>query len=64
MATEITLSVWFWRERRHGRFWTLLLNALMWSGLIEIDHIGFEEAVELLLMEDQKVIQAFSPDAP
>ena len=42
----------------------MLLNALMWSGLIEIDHIGFEEAVELLLMQDQKVIQAFSPDAP
>jgi hypothetical protein len=36
----------------------------MWSGLIEIDHIGFEEAMELPLVEDQEMIQTFSPHAP
>ena len=36
----------------------------MWSILIEIDHIGFEETMELLLMKDQEMIQAFSPHAP
>jgi len=41
-----------------------LLNTLMWSGLIEIDHIGFEEAMELPLVEDQEMIQTCSPHAP
>jgi hypothetical protein len=36
----------------------------MWSGLIEIDHIGFEEAMELPLVEDQEMIQTCSPHAP
>ena len=36
----------------------------MWSILIEVDHIGFEQTIELLLMDDQEVIQAFSPHAP
>jgi hypothetical protein len=35
----------------------------MWSGLIEVHHICVEETVELLLMQDQEVIQACSPDA-
>jgi hypothetical protein len=35
----------------------------MWPGLIEIDHIGFEEAMELPLVEDQEMIQTFSPHA-
>jgi hypothetical protein len=35
----------------------------MWSGLIEVHYICVEETVELLLMEDQEVIKAFSPDA-
>ena len=35
----------------------------MRSSLIEIQDIGPEEAGELLLMEDQEVIQAFSPYA-
>ena len=50
-------------KRRHMKLRKLLLNTLMWSILIEIDHIGFEETMELLLMEDQEVIQAFSPHA-
>src|SRR5260221_12012847 len=35
----------------------------MGSGLVEVENICFEEAVEVLLMEDQEVIQAFSPHA-
>ena len=41
-----------------------MLTTLMWSGLIEIDHIGFEEAMELPLVEDQEMIQTCSPHAP
>jgi hypothetical protein len=35
----------------------------MGSSLIEIDDIRLEETVELLLLEDQEVIQAFSSHA-
>jgi hypothetical protein len=35
----------------------------MWSGLIEIDQICLEKTMELLLMENQEMIQAFSPHA-
>jgi hypothetical protein len=48
------------RKNRRRRLWKLLLNTLMWSSLIEIDHRGFEETMELPLMEDQEMIQAFS----
>src|SRR5258708_1700883 len=33
----------------------------MGSSLVEVDSIGIEEPMELLLMEDQEMIQAFSP---
>src|SRR5258708_12020256 len=33
----------------------------MGSNLVEVDRIGIEEPMELLLMEDQEMIQAFSP---
>jgi len=36
----------------------------VWSSLVEVQDIGLEEAVELFLMEDQEMIQAFSPHAP
>jgi hypothetical protein len=35
----------------------------MGSGLIEVDDIGFEKPSELLLMQDEEVIQTFSPHA-
>ena len=35
----------------------------MGSGLIEVHHIRFEKPGELLLVEDQEMIQAFSPHA-
>ena len=34
----------------------------MWPSLIVVHDIGFEETVELFLMQDQEMIQAFSPD--
>src|SRR5215467_8528734 len=34
------------------------------SGLVEVDHIGIEHALELLLLKDQQVIEAFLPHAP
>jgi hypothetical protein len=36
----------------------------MRSSLIEVRHICLEETIELLLMQDQEMIQAFSPHAP
>jgi hypothetical protein len=35
----------------------------MESGLIEVDDIGFEKPREVLLMQDEEVIQTFSPHA-
>ena len=35
----------------------------MGSGLIKVLHIVLEKAVELLLIQDEEVIQAFSPHA-
>ena len=35
----------------------------MRSGLIKVQYIVLEKAVELLLMQDEEVIQAFSPHA-
>src|SRR5436190_20599182 len=36
----------------------------MGAGLVEIENILLEEAMELLLMQDQEVIQAFSSHTP
>ena len=45
------------------RLWKLLLDALLWSSLVEVQDRGFEEVVKLFLMKDEEMIQAFSPDA-
>src|SRR5207248_4858360 len=42
----------------------LLPNPLMRSCLVEVDHIGIEHALELPLMQNQQVIEAFLPHAP
>jgi hypothetical protein len=39
-------------KNRGRRLWKLLLKTLMWSSLIERDQRGFEETMELPLMED------------
>ena len=52
-----------WRSRKLQRLRNPLPKPLMRSSLIEVDDIGLEEAVELLLMQDQEVIQTFSSHA-
>ena len=53
----------FVRSRTRG-VRNLLLDALMRSCLVEVDHIRVEHALELPLMQDQQVIQAFLSDTP
>ena len=45
-------------------FGDLLLDPLMRSCLIEVHHIRFEDTLELSLMKDQQVVQAFLPHTP
>jgi hypothetical protein len=51
-----------WRSREHRRLRNPLSNPLMWPSLIVVPDIDLEETVELFLMQDQEMIQAFSPD--
>jgi hypothetical protein len=51
--------VW-WRRRKRWRVRNPLAKPLMGSSLVEVHDIRFEKAVQLLLLEDQEVIQAFS----
>jgi hypothetical protein len=45
-------------------FGNLLLNPLMRSCPLEVCYILIEHALELLLMEDQQMVKAFSPHTP
>src|SRR5438105_13874475 len=51
-------------SRRHRQCWNLLLDALMRSCLVEVRHIRIEDALELLLVKDQQVVEAFLPHTP
>ena len=51
------------RNRLTILFWDLLCDALMRSGLIEVLHIGMKDTMQLLLLEDEKMIEALSPHA-
>jgi hypothetical protein len=51
-------------SRRHRKFWNPLLDALMWSCLIEILDVGTQDTMQLLFMKDQYVIQALSSNTP
>jgi hypothetical protein len=51
-------------SRRHREFWNLLLDVLMRSSMVEVRHILIEHALELLLVKDQQVVEAFSPHTP
>jgi hypothetical protein len=53
-----------YRSRKRWWVWDRLPKPLMGSGLMEGQHRGIEEAVELFLIEDQEMIQTFSPYAP
>ncbi len=53
--------------RGHGwSAWSrnLLLDPLMRSCLVEVLHIGIEHPLQLLLLQDEQVVQAFFSDAP
>jgi len=47
----------------HWQIRNPLPKPLMGAGLIEVDNIPFEKPGELFLMENQEMIQAFSPHA-
>jgi hypothetical protein len=49
------------RNRLTILFWDLLFDALMRSGLIEVLDIGLKDTIQLLLLEDEKVIETLSP---
>ncbi len=49
------------RNRQTIPFWNLLPNALMRPGSVEEVHIRIEHALELLLLQDEQVIEAFAP---
>ncbi len=42
-------------------FWDLVFDALMRPSLIEVLHIGTKDTMQLLLLEDEKMIEALSP---
>src|SRR5215467_1847493 len=42
-----------------ARFRNLLRHPLMWSCLVKVGDIGIEHALELLLVEDEEMVQAF-----
>ena len=49
---------------RAALFGDLLPNPLMRPYLVEVHHIGIEDALELPLMQDQQVVQTFLPYTP
>jgi hypothetical protein len=52
------------RWNQSALFRYLLPNPLMRSCLVEVGDIGIEHALELLLLKDQQMIEAFLSDAP
>src|SRR5207244_10517064 len=51
------------RSRKHQRLQNSLSKPLMRTSVMKIQDRAFEKPLELLLMKDQKVIQAFSSHA-
>src|SRR5258706_4643904 len=51
-------------KRQSLRFRELLLDALMWSCLVEKRYIPIEHALELLLAEDQQMVEALFSHTP
>ena len=45
-------------------FRDMLPNPLMGSCLVEVHHIHIEHALQLLLLKDQQMVQAFLPHTP
>jgi hypothetical protein len=51
------LICWYWPS---FLCWDLLLDPLMWPGLIEVLNVDVEHAVELLFMQDEQVIETLA----
>ncbi len=51
-------------RNRSALFRDLLPNPLMRPCLVEVRDVRIEHALELLLLKDQQVVEAFLPDAP
>src|SRR2546423_599706 len=51
-------------RNRPEPFRYLLCNPLMWACLVEVLHIRIQNALELLLLQNQQVVQAFLSDTP
>jgi hypothetical protein len=49
-----------WKDRPAIPFWNLLVDALMWPGSIEVLHVGMKDAVQLLLVKDEQVIETLA----
>ncbi len=60
---EDLATIAIWRDRFTIPFWNLLFDALMRSGSIEVLDIGMQDTMQLLLLEDEKVIEALSTHA-
>ena len=52
------------RRNQSEPFRNLLRHPLMGSCLVEVGDIGIEHTLELPLLQDQQVVQAFLPYAP
>jgi hypothetical protein len=61
-GTNIVRLIWR-RSRKHRWLRDPLPKPLMGSGLIEVQDIDLEKSREVLFVEDQEVIQAFSSHA-
>ena len=51
-------------RNRPEPFRYLLRNPLMWACLVEVPHIRIQNALELLLLQNQQVVQAFLSHTP
>ncbi len=60
---EDLATIAIWRDRFTIPFWNLLCDALMRSGSIEVLDIGMQDTMQLLLLEDEKVIETLSTHA-
>jgi hypothetical protein len=52
---------WYWPSLRIGN---LLPDPLMRPGMVEVEYIRVEYALELLLMQDEQMVEAFTPHTP
>jgi hypothetical protein len=57
---EIFATCVIWWKRHNPWFRYLLPDPLMRPGMVEVEHIRVKDALELLLMQEEQVIEAFT----